>query len=171
VGCGMHGKLNEALDLFKDMSDAKIFPNAVTFVGLLSAYNHAGLLQEARTCFASMPSKYKICPSVEHYTIMVDLLGRSGNVDEAFQLIMKMPMRPHASVWGALLLACRLHNNVELGEVVASKCFELEPEEGGYYILLGNIYAQAEKWDKVKRVRKIMAERGLNKMPGSSWVA
>jgi pentatricopeptide repeat protein len=171
VGCGMHGKLNEALDLFKDMSDAKIFPNAVTFVGLLSAYNHAGLLQEARTCFASMPSKYKICPSVEHYTIMVDLLGRSGNVDEAFQLIMKMPMRPHASVWGALLLACRLHNNVELGEVVASKCFELEPEEGGYYILLGNIYAQAEKWDNVKRVRKIMAERGLNKMPGSSWVA
>ncbi|KAK3121097.1 hypothetical protein QOZ80_8BG0645970 [Eleusine coracana subsp. coracana] len=170
VGCGMHGKLREALDLFKEMSDAKINPNAITFVGLLSAYNHAGLMEEARTCFTSMSNNYRISPSVEHYTIMVDLLGRSGKLDEAFQLIMQMPMRPHASVWGALLLACRLHNNVELGEFVAYKCFELEPEDGGYYILLGNIYAQAEKWDKVKRLRKIMAERGLNKTPGSSWV-
>ena len=170
VGCGMHGKLSEAVGLFKEMSDAKIDPNAVTFVGLLSAYSHAGLIEEARVCFTSMSSKYRINPTVEHYTIMVDLLGRSGKLDEAFQLIMQMPMRPHASVWGALLLACRLHNNVELGEVVASKCFELEPEETGYYILLGNIYAQAKKWEKVKRLRKLMVERGLSKMPGSSWV-
>ncbi|CAL5031011.1 unnamed protein product [Urochloa decumbens] len=170
VGCGMHGKLSEAVGLFKEMSDAKIDPNAVTFVGLLSAYSHAGLMEEARACFASMSTKYRINPSVEHYTIIVDLLGRSGKLDGAFQLIMQMPMRPHASVWGALLLACRLHNNVELGEVVASKCFELEPEETGYYILLGNIYAQAQKWEKVKRLRRIMTERGLSKMPGSSWV-
>jgi len=170
VGCGMHGKLSEAVGLFKEMSDAKIDPNTVTLVGLLSAYNHAGLIEEARVCFTSMSSKYRINPTVEHYTIMVDLLGRSGKLDEAFQLIMQMPMRPHASVWGALLLACRLHNNVELGEVVASKCFELEPEETGYYILLGNIYAQAKKWEKVKRLRKLMVERGLSKMPGSSWV-
>ncbi|CAN6249377.1 unnamed protein product [Urochloa humidicola] len=166
----MHGKLSEAVGLFREMSDAKIDPNEVTFVGLLSAYSHAGLMEEARACFASMSTKYRINPSVEHYTIMVDLLGRSGKLDQAFQLIMQMPMRPHASVWGALLLACRLHNNVELGEVVASKCFELEPEETGYYILLGNIYAQAQKWEKVKRLRRIMAERGLSKMPGSSWV-
>jgi pentatricopeptide repeat protein len=170
VGCGLHGKLGEAVVLFKEMSDAKINPNAVTFVGLLSAYSHAGLMEEARACFTSMSTKYRINPSVEHYTIMVDLLGRSGKLDEAFQLIMQMPMRPHASVWGALLLACRLHNNVELGEIVASKCFELEPKESGYYVLLGNIYAQAKKWEKVKRLRKIMAERGLSKMPGSSWV-
>ncbi|CAN6276298.1 unnamed protein product [Urochloa humidicola] len=170
VGCGMHGKLSEAVGLFKEMSDSRIDPNAVTFVGLLSAYSHAGLMEEARACFASMSTKYRINPSVEHYTIMVDLLGRSGKLDEAFQLIMQMPMQPHASVWGALLLACRLHNNVELGEVVASKCFELEPEESGYYILLGNIYAQAKKWEKVNRLRKIMVERGLSKMPGSSWV-
>lgn len=170
VGCGMNGKLSEAIGLFKEMSDAKIVPNAVTFVGLLSAYNHAGLMEEARACFAFMSSKYNIRPSMEHYTIMVDLLGRSGKLDEAFQLIMKMPMQPHASVWGALLLACRLHTNVELGEMVASKCFELAPGESGYYILLGNIYAQANKWDKVKSLRKTMMEMGLSKMPGSSWV-
>jgi pentatricopeptide repeat protein len=127
-------------------------------------------MEEAHACFASMSSKYKIRPSMEHYTIMVDLLGRSGKLDEAFQLIMQMPMQPHASVWGALLLACELHNNAELGEVVASKCFELAPGDSGYYILLGNIYAQANKWDKVKRLRKTMTERGLSKMPGSSWV-
>uniref|UniRef100_A0A0E0I7I9 Pentacotripeptide-repeat region of PRORP domain-containing protein n=1 Tax=Oryza nivara TaxID=4536 RepID=A0A0E0I7I9_ORYNI len=169
VGCGMNGKFNEAVSLFKEMSDAKISPNAVTFVGLLSAYSNAGLMEEARACFASMTEKYKISPSMEHYTIMVDLLGRSGKLDEAYQLIMQMPMKPDASIWGALLLACRLHNNVELGEIVASKCFELEPGESGYYILLGNIYSEANKWEKVKRLRKIMAERGLNKMPGSSW--
>ncbi|OEL16733.1 Pentatricopeptide repeat-containing protein [Dichanthelium oligosanthes] len=139
VGCGMHGKLSEAVGLFKEMSDERIAPNEVTFVGLLSAYSHAGLMEEAHACFSSMSSKYRINPSVEHYTIMVDLLGRSGKLDKAFQLIMQMPLRPHASVWGALLLACRLHNNVELGEVVASKCFELEPEESGYYILLVDV--------------------------------
>ncbi|KAJ1267418.1 hypothetical protein BS78_07G054400 [Paspalum vaginatum] len=170
VGCGMHGKLSEAVNFFKEMSHAKIDPNAVTFVGLLSAYSHAGLLEEARACFTSMTTKYRINPSEEHYTIMVDLLGRSGKLEEALQLIMQMPVRPHASVWGALLLACRLHNNVELGEVVASKCFELEPEQSGYYVLLGNIYAQAKEWDKVKSLRKMMEERGLSKMPGSSWV-
>lgn len=170
VGCGMHGKLNEAVGLFKEMSKARIDPNAVTFVGLLSAYSHAGLLEEARACFTSMSSKYRINPLMEHYTIMVDILGRCGKLEEAFQLIMQIPVCPHASVWGALLLACRLHNNIELGEVVASKCFELEPEESGYYILLGNIYAQAKKWDKVKGLRKMMAERGLSKTPGSSWV-
>jgi pentatricopeptide repeat protein len=170
VGCGMNGKLSEAIGLFNEMCDADILPNAVTFVGLLSAYNHARLMEEARACFASMSSKYKIRPSMEHYTIMVDLLGRCGKLDEAFQFIMQMPMQPHASVWGALLLACGLHNNVELGEVVASKCFELAPGESGYYVLLGNIYAQTNKWDKVKMLRKTMAERGLSKMPGSSWV-
>uniref|UniRef100_A0A0D9X4P4 Pentacotripeptide-repeat region of PRORP domain-containing protein n=1 Tax=Leersia perrieri TaxID=77586 RepID=A0A0D9X4P4_9ORYZ len=170
VGSGMNGKFNEAVNLFKEMSDAKISPNAVTFVGLLSAYSNAGLMEEARACFASMPEKYNISPSMEHYTIMADLLGRSGKLDEAYQLIMQMPMKPDASVWGALLLACRLHNNVELGEIAASKCFELEPGESGYYILLGNIYSEAKKWEKVKRLRKIMAESGLNKMPGSSWV-
>jgi pentatricopeptide repeat protein len=170
VGCGMNGKLSKAIGLFNEMCDADILPNAVTFVGLLSAYNHARLMEEARACFASMSSKYKIRPSMEHYTIMVDLLGRCGKLDEAFQFIMQMPMQPHASVWGALLLACGLHNNVELGEVVASKCFELAPGESGYYVLLGNIYAQTNKWDKVKMLRKTMAERGLSKMPGSSWV-
>lgn len=170
VGYGMNGKVNEAIGLFKEMSNTKIDPNAVTFVGLLSAYNHGGLMEEARACFASMSEKYRISPSMEHYTIMVDLLGLSGKLDEAFELILQMPMQPHASVWGALLLACRLHNNVELGEIVASKCFELEPGESGYYIMLGNIYAQAKKWDKVKRLRKTMTERGLSKMPGSSWV-
>ncbi|XP_073012121.1 uncharacterized protein [Typha latifolia] len=170
LGCGINGRLHEAIELFKEMLDSKVAPNAVTFVGLLTAYNHAGLVDEAQTCFASMLTKHKIVPVMDHYTIMVDILGRSGRLEEAFQLIKRMPMQPHVSVWGALLLACRLHNSVELGEIAARNCFELEPKETGYHVLLANIYAEAGRWDKAKKLRKVMVERGLTKMPGCSWV-
>nr|XP_010940974.1 pentatricopeptide repeat-containing protein At4g22760 [Elaeis guineensis] len=170
LGCGINGRSSDAISLFKEMLDAKITPNAVTFVGLLTAYGHAGLVEEGRRCFASMWSKHKIPPSADHYAVMVDLLGRSGRLEEAYQLIRKMPMRPHVGVWGALLLACRLHGDVELGELAAKNCFELEPEASGYYVLLANIYAEAGKWDKAKRLRKVMVEKGLTKIPGFSWV-
>lgn len=155
MGCGINGRSSDAIHLFKEMLDAKITPNPVTFAGLLTAYNHAGLVEEGRRCFTSMWTNHKIPPSANHYAIMVDLLGRSGRLEEAYQLIRRMPMRPHAGVWGALLLACRLHGNVELGELAAKNCFELEPEGSGYYVLLVNIYAEAGKWDKAKRPRKM----------------
>lgn len=170
LGLGINGRYGEAVRLFKEMVEARVEPNEVTFAGLLTAYNHAGLVEEARTCFASMWSKYRVLPSAVHYAIMVDILGRVGNLDEAYQLIEEMPMKPHVGVWGALLLACRLHGHIELGELAAQNCIQLEPQAAGYYVLLANIYAETGNWEKAKRLRKIMAENGLNKLPGFSCV-
>ncbi|KAJ0964158.1 hypothetical protein J5N97_029280 [Dioscorea zingiberensis] len=171
LGCGINGRSTDAINLFAEMLHEQIVPNSVTFVGLLAAFKHAGLLQEARRCFATMWSEHGVKPSVDHYAIMVDLLGRSGSLDEAYQLIKEMPMKPHIGVWGALLLACRLHGNLELGEIAAQSCFELEPEASGYYVLLAHIYTEAGEWDKAKRLRTTMAKkRGLTKTPGCSWM-
>lgn len=170
LGCGKNGMSAKAIVLFLEMLDAGIRPNVITFVGLLTTYNHAGMVEEGRRCFDSMWSEHRVAPSVDHYAIMVDLLGRSGRLEEARGLIEKMPMKPHVGVWGAMLLACRLHGNVELGELAAKSCFELEPESSGYYVLLATIYAEAGKWDKARSLRKLMAEKGLAKAPGCSWV-
>lgn len=171
-GCGINGRASDAIHLFEEMVEAKVCPNEITFTGLLTAYNHAGLVEEGCRCFASMASKHQVMPSADHYAIMADLLGRAGRLEEAHELIKSMPMQPHVGVWGALLLACRIHGNVELGEIAARHCLELEPEAeaSGYYVLLANIYASAERWDDAKRLRKMVEEKGLSKVPGCSWM-
>ncbi|OVA07679.1 Pentatricopeptide repeat [Macleaya cordata] len=170
LGLGINGKALDAIRLFEEMLDAEIRPNEVTFTGILTAYNHAGLVEEGYQCFGSMKSDHGLVPSADHYGIMVDLLGRAGRLEEAYRLVKSMPMQPHAGVWGALLLACRLHCNVELGEIAAQNCIELEPETSGYYSLLANIYASVERWDDAKRLRIMMEEKGLTKIPGCSWM-
>ncbi|XP_058104651.1 pentatricopeptide repeat-containing protein At4g22760 [Magnolia sinica] len=171
-GCGINGKAVDAIRLFEEMVDDKISPNAITFTGLLTAYNHAGLVEEGCRCFASMLGKHRVAPSADHYAIMVDLLGRAGKLEEARGLIRSMPMQPHVGVWGALLLACRIHCNVDIGEIAAQHCIELETEAeaSGYYVLLANIYASAGRWDDAKRLRKVIEEKGLSKLPGCSWM-
>ena len=162
LGCGMNGKAIDAIKLFDEMVDAQIFPNSITFIGLLTAYNHAGLVEEGYRCFTSM-KKYNLVPSVDHYGIMVDLLGRAGRLQEALELIKSMPMQPHAGVWGALLFACRLHNNADLGEIAAQHFFELEPDTTGYCSLPCNIYVSGERLDDVRRLRKIRKEKTFSK--------
>ncbi|XP_068318930.1 pentatricopeptide repeat-containing protein At4g22760 [Pyrus communis] len=169
LGCGINGKAVEATKLFEDMVNADICPNVVTYTGLLTAYNHAGLVEEGYRCFNSM-KEHGLEPSGDHYGIMVDLLGRAGQLDKAVELIRSMPMQPQAGVWGALLLACSLHNNVELGETAARNCFKLEPDKSGYYVLLANIYASAARWDDERRLRKVMEKKGFAKIPGCSWM-
>ncbi|KAB2622541.1 pentatricopeptide repeat-containing protein [Pyrus ussuriensis x Pyrus communis] len=169
LGCGINGKAVEATKLFEDMVNADICPNVVTYTGLLTAYNHAGLVEEGYRCFNSM-KEHGLEPSGDHYGIMVDLLGRAGQLDKAVELIRSMPMQPQAGVWGALLLACSLHNNVELGETAARNCFKLEPDKNGYYVLLANIYASAARWDDERRLRKVMEKKGFAKIPGCSWM-
>ncbi|XP_062115995.1 pentatricopeptide repeat-containing protein At4g22760 [Humulus lupulus] len=164
-GCAVNGKAIDAIELFEEMKNERIWPNLVTYKGLLSAYNHAGLVEEGYKCFNSMKD-LGLLPSVDHYGIMVDLLGRGGLLEEAHELIKTMPMQPHAGVWGALLLACRIHNNVELGEIAARNCFKLQPEKTGYSSLLANIYASAERWDDAGRLRNVVDI----KIPGCSWV-
>ncbi|XP_074264880.1 pentatricopeptide repeat-containing protein At4g22760 isoform X2 [Silene latifolia] len=164
-GCGINGKPHDAIKLFEEMTTVGISPNLVTFTGVLTAYNHAGLVEEGYSCFRLM-EKLGLMPSADHYGIMVDLLGKAGRLDEAYELIKNMPIPPHSGVWGALLLACRLHNNVKLGEIAAKHCCDLEADKTGYSALLANIYAANEKWDDVNHARSVESA----KVPGFSWV-
>eukprot|EP01018_Ginkgo_biloba_P030288 Gb_21435 [translate_table: standard] len=170
AGYGLHGHGKDALSLFTRMQQLGLKPNHVTFVGILSACSHAGLVDEGWQYFNCMSKDYCITPKVEHYTCMVDLLGRAGHLDEAHDFIKKIPVEPDAGVWGALLGACRIHSNFELGESVLERLIELEPENAGNYVLLSNIYAAAERWDEVAKVRKMLKDKGVKKSPGCSWI-
>ncbi|KAH6826562.1 Tetratricopeptide repeat superfamily protein [Perilla frutescens var. hirtella] len=165
IGCGINGKAREAIKLFDEMIDSGIVPNMVTFTGILSAYCHVGLVEEGYDCFALM-QRHGFVPTQDHYSIMVDLLGKAGRVDEAYGLIKSMPSEPHAGVWGALLLGCRLNNNVQVAEIAARNCLELDPDSSGYHSLLANIYAAAGRWEDANRLRGAIHL----KIPGSSWV-
>ncbi|XP_031380522.1 pentatricopeptide repeat-containing protein At3g26782, mitochondrial isoform X2 [Punica granatum] len=169
-GYGMHGQARKALEVFYDMIKARVRPNYVTFVSVLNACSHSGLLDEGWHWFNSMLHEYGIEPGIEHYGCIVDLLGRAGHLQRAYDLIQGMKMEPDFVIWGSLLGACRVHKNVELGEVSARKLFELDPDNCGYYVLLCNIYADAERWEDIDRVRGIMKSRGLVKTPGFSLV-
>eukprot|EP01018_Ginkgo_biloba_P030278 Gb_21443 [translate_table: standard] len=169
-GYGMHGLGEDALTLFNQMQLAGMKPDYITFIAVLSACSHAGLVDEGWQYFHLMSHQYLITPRVEHYACMVDLLGRAGHLDEAQEFIKRMPLRPDSSVWGALLGACRIHCNVELGEHVSECLFKLEPGNSGNHVLLSNIYAKAGRWHDVAKIRTMMKERGIEKTPGYSWI-
>eukprot|EP01018_Ginkgo_biloba_P031529 Gb_16954 [translate_table: standard] len=170
AGFAQHGHGEKALQLFEQMLEVGMKPNQITFVLVLKACSHAGLVVEGRHYFVSMSQEHDINPSSEHYSCMVDLLGRAGCLDEAENFINKMPTEPNAAVWGALLGACRIHNNPKLGEHAAECLLELAPQNDGTYVLLSNIYAAAGRWDDVAKVRKLMKDRGVKKQLGCSWV-
>ncbi|CAN8230942.1 unnamed protein product [Cochlearia groenlandica] len=169
MGCGINGLATEANRLFREMIKKKIPPNQVTFTGLLSAYSHSGLVQEGYKCFRSMKD-YNVEPSADHYGIMVDMLGRAGRLEEAYELIKSMPMQPNAGVWGALLLASGLHNNVEFGEIACRHCVELETNPSGYLSHLSNIYTSVGRWDDARNIREAMVEKKLHKTLSCSWI-
>lgn len=169
-GYGTNGLGKAAVDLFNEMEKGTIKPNDITFLCVISACSHSGLVEEGLQYFASMKEDYGLEPAMDHYGAMVDLLGRAGRLSEAWDFIQKMPMEPGITVFGAMLGACRTHKNVELGERAADKIFELNPVEGGYHVLLANIYSTASLWDKVAKVRKMMEKKGLQKTPGCSLV-
>ncbi|KAF8393558.1 hypothetical protein HHK36_021802 [Tetracentron sinense] len=166
-----HGKADEALQLFLRMEKEGIKPNQVTFVGILNACSHAGLVEEGCNYFELMTSTFGFEPMTEHYACMVDLLGRAGRLEDAYKLIIDSVGAPDAGIWGALLGACRVHGNVELGEIAAGHLFEIEPENTGNYVLLANIYKSMHRWDDAERVRKMLSERGMRKSPGYSWIS
>eukprot|EP01018_Ginkgo_biloba_P019198 Gb_26689 [translate_table: standard] len=170
AGYGINGHGEDALALFNQMQRIGMMPNHITFISVLSACSHAGLVDEGWQYFNCMSRDYCITPMMEHYACMVDLLGRVGRLNEAYDFIENMPFEPAAGVWGTLLGACRIHCNIELGERVAERLFDLKPGDAGYYVLLSNIYAVAGKWDNVEKVRTMMKERGLEKTPGYSWI-
>lgn len=170
AGYGMHGQAKEALEVFYGMNHAGVKPNYITLVSVLAACSHAGLVDEGWFWFRAMKGRFSIEAGIEHYGCMVDLLGRAGLLSRAYDLIKEMKVQPDFVVWGSLLAACRMHNNVELGEISARKLFELDPNNCGYYVLLSNIYADARRWEDVKRMRMYMKNHGLAKPPGFSLV-
>ncbi|EEF49272.1 pentatricopeptide repeat-containing protein At1g20230 [Ricinus communis] len=166
----MHGKGGESLILFNKMLDSGVEPNSVTFIGVLSGCSHSQLADEGLLVFNSMSSEHSITPDADHYSCMVDVLSRAGRLEEAYDFIRKMPIEPTAAAWGALLGACRVYKNVELGTLAASQLFEIEPDNAGNYVLLSNILVTAKKWVEASEIRKMMRDKGLAKTPGRSWV-
>jgi pentatricopeptide repeat protein len=170
AGNAQHGNGEDALQLFEQMQKAGMKPDHITFVGVLSACNHAGLVDQGWHFFALMCQNFRITPRVEHYACMVDLLGRSGHLEEAVDLINKMHCEPHATIWGTLLGACRVHANLELAKHAAKRLLELEPQNAAAYVQLANIYASSGRWEDVANVRKLMKDRGVIKKPACSWI-
>uniref|UniRef100_A0A2N9I9B6 Pentacotripeptide-repeat region of PRORP domain-containing protein n=1 Tax=Fagus sylvatica TaxID=28930 RepID=A0A2N9I9B6_FAGSY len=167
---GVHGHGEIAISLFNQMIQSGVKPNEVTFTSVLHACSHAGLVDNGLNLFKFMLENHKMSPCPDHYTCLVDLLGRAGRLDEAYDLIRTMPFKPNHAVWGALLGACVIHENVELGEVAAKWLFELEPENTGNYILMAKIYAAVGRWKDAKNVRHMMNEIGLRKKVAHSLV-
>nr|UPT49596.1 pentatricopeptide repeat protein AaPPR930 [Agave angustifolia] len=166
----MHGRGPDAVELFRCMVGEGFSPDGITFVGLLSACSHGGLLEFGRHYFEAMRRVYKIPHELEHYACMVDLLGRGGQLDEAVELIRSMPMKPDVVIWGALLGACRIHGNVVIGKQVMKHVLELEPYSGGLYVLLSNLFCETQRWEDVKQIRKLMKERGIRKGKATSLI-
>lgn len=167
---GLHGEGRNALRLFWEMQSLGFAPNEVTFVSLLSACSHAGLVEEGMSCFESMDRDHGVSPTAKHYACVVDLLGRAGRLDEAYDLIRDMPVEADVAVWGSLLGACRLHGNSKLGEIVEKQLLVLDPSSVGHRVLLANIYGEAERWDDVVRMRVGLRKDGLRKVAGLSYV-
>lgn len=169
-GYAIHGPSNDALSLFRKMTEEGVRANGVTFVGVLSACSNMGLLQEGRALFSSMTEDYNIEPSMEHYTCMVKLFGRLGCFDDAMKLIKEIPLQSSVVVWRALLGACLIHKNVDLGKVCAEKVLEIEPQDELTCVLLSNLYAAAGRWNNVSLIRSYMRNKQLKKEPGISWI-
>ncbi|XP_011624832.2 pentatricopeptide repeat-containing protein At5g66520-like [Amborella trichopoda] len=169
-GLAMHGYTERCLALFLEMERERVKPNELTFVAVLCACNHGGLVEEGRKLFGSMSRDHGIEPGLIHYGCMVDLLGRAGLIAEAMEVVKGMPMRPDGAILRALLGACRLHGNVGIGERVAEELFEVDNHYIGDYILLSNLYAMVGRWDGVLYLRERMRMKGVKKVPGLSCV-
>lgn len=169
VGLGKHGLGRQVLQLFKSMCE-KMKPDGVTFMAVLSGCSHGGLVDEGLDVFDYMLNEQGLKPELGHYGCVVDLLGRAGRIKKALDFIKDMPFEPTAAMWGSLLGACRVHTNVLVGEFVAQRLLEIEPENAGNYVILSNIYAAAGRWEDVVRVRELMKEKTVMKEPGRSWI-
>ncbi|KAK6155050.1 hypothetical protein DH2020_009298 [Rehmannia glutinosa] len=167
---GMHGEFDQALKLLTQMRKDNIAPDGVTFKSILSACSHNGLVEEGLYVFSSMENEYGIVPSDEHYGCIVDLLGRAGRLQEAYDILEHVPSRRNASNVGALLAACRIHGNSEMGERVGQWLLDVDPENASVYCSVSNLYAGGGRWDEVERIGDITKGKGLKRTPGFSRI-
>lgn len=169
LGYGMLGGFDTAVSLFEAMREDTVDHDSISYIAVLSACSHGGLVEKGKKYFEEMKAK-GIMPKNMHYTCMVDLLGRAGLMEEVVEFIRELPFEPDSNIWGALLGASRIHGNIELAKWAAEHLFELRPEHSGYYILLSNMLAEAGRWDEATTVRELMKTRGVIKNPAYSWV-
>ncbi|XP_057831605.2 pentatricopeptide repeat-containing protein At1g09410, mitochondrial [Cryptomeria japonica] len=170
AGYAMHGSGKDALELFELMKHSGTNPNHISFVCVLFACSHAGLVDEGCKYFSSMGDSYCIIPIKNHYVCIVDLLGRAGFLEETLNFIIKMPIKPDVVMWMCLLSSCRSHKSIWLAEFVATILSGLDPEYSAPYVILSNIYAELGRWSDVQKVRESMKDGSLKKIPGSSWI-
>ncbi|KAJ4704973.1 Pentatricopeptide repeat [Melia azedarach] len=168
-GLAQHGLGKAAIAIFQEMELMGLKPDRVTFVGILCACSHSGLVEDGRKLFESMMN-YGIKPHMEHYGCMVDILARDGCLDEAYDLIKSMPYEANSVIWRALMGGCRLHGNAEMGKIAGQRLLELEPNHGARYVLLSNMLASTNQWEEARRVRKLMDDKGIHKPPGWSYI-
>ncbi|KAL0402717.1 UNVERIFIED_CONTAM: putative pentatricopeptide repeat-containing protein [Sesamum latifolium] len=166
----MHGWGKEAIQLFELMQKEGIRPNEVSFIGLLTACSHAGLLEEGCKYFRMMIDVYGIQPGIEHFACMVDLFGRAGHLKEIKYFLNENGIHHLREVWRAYLSSCWLHKNVEMTNWVSKKLLELEPHEADLYLLMSNTYSANHIWEEAAKLRGSMQERQVRKLPGQSWI-
>ena len=171
INClALHGHSFEALSTFKKLELSGSIPDEVTLVGLLNACAHGGLVEEGREFFHSMGRKFNFEPRIEHFGCFIDLLCRAGRFEEVMEVVKRMKIEPDEVVWGSLLNGCRVHGDMKMAEQAVRKLLELDPNNGGYTVLLANLYSSSGKWEEMGGVRKTMKEMGGRKLPGCSWI-
>ncbi|KAF8409335.1 hypothetical protein HHK36_005410 [Tetracentron sinense] len=170
TGYGKHGYGKNAIHLFNKMQSQNIVPDEVTYLAVLSACSHTGLIEESWEHFSGLLNDPRIKPKVEHYACMVDLLGRAGCLKEAKNLIENMPLEPTAGIWQTLLGACRVHRDLEIGSEVGGILLRVDGDNPVNYVMISNIYAEAGEWRECERVREVMKVKGLKKEAGRSWI-
>lgn len=170
MGLGYHGKGRDSLVLLTQMERAGARPSDITYIGILSGCNHSRLIEEGRIQFSNMINKYGLTPKIEHYSCLVDLLGRAGHLEEAFELVQKMVIPPDSVIWGSLLSACTIHRNVELVDKIGEIITESPNPNLGFCTLLSTIYASVGRWKDVDRVKRMVKEKGIRKPFGCSWI-
>ncbi|TKY54534.1 Pentatricopeptide repeat-containing protein [Spatholobus suberectus] len=167
---GNHGLGERAIEIFEQMKITRIKPDSYTFIGLLTACNHSGLVRKGELYFNSMEEAYGVAPSIEHFSCLIDMLGRAGRLSEAEEYMKKFPHWKDPVVLGSLLSACRVHGNMVIGEGLAKQLLEVQPVTTSPYVLLSNLYASDRMWNDVRNARKMLKGSGLRKVPGYSLV-
>lgn len=169
-GYGVQSCGELALDMFSRMCRAGVKPDEITFVGLLQACSHSGFVSEGRRFLEQMEAVYNIVPTSDHYTCVIDMLGRAGKLEEAYELAIAMPMGDNSIVWRSIMSSCRLHGNTDLAQLAGKQLYELEPEHCGGYVLMSNVYVEAGKYEEVLDIRDKMRQHNVKKTPGCSWI-